>query len=99
MRIVLLFMVVSLASCDVFRGGSPRPKTELQPQEFVDVYVALSKAQSPAEKAGILRKHKTSEKAMQEFITAYSKNLQELSLVFDSVLARQSGAQLQTVPH
>lgn len=99
MRRLLFVCVLLLASCDVFRAGSSRPSTALSPREFVDVYVALAQATTQAEKARILRKHQTSEKEMQAFISGYAKNLPELSAVFDSVLARQSGEGPPTVPH
>jgi hypothetical protein len=81
--------LVLVPGCDVFRGGSPRPKTTLSQREFVDVYVALAAAQTPGAKAQILKQHGTSEKELQQFIQAYSVNLPALSEVFDSVVARQ----------
>jgi hypothetical protein len=85
---VLMVGLLLLSACDVFRSNSKRPKSELTPQQFVEVYTALGKARTPAEKQRVLRQHKTSEKALQEFVQAYAQDLPELSAVFDSALAR-----------
>jgi hypothetical protein len=87
-RFVLLLLVLPIGACDVFRGGDPRPKASLSEAEFVEVYVALSRATQPEEKARILKQHNTSEKELQEFVRLYTRNLPALAEVFDSVVAR-----------
>jgi hypothetical protein len=89
MRLWPLFIFV-IAACDIFRSSSARPESDLTPEEFVEVYVALAKARTPAEKQQVLKQYKTSEKALQEFVQAYTHDLPELSAAFDSALARMS---------
>jgi hypothetical protein len=93
MRIVLLLILI--VGCEVFQGGNPVPKTTLTAREFVDVYVALSRAARPEDKARVLRQHKTTEKELRAFVRAYSRNLAAFSTVFDSIVARQ-GAELES---
>ena len=89
MRLWLLYIVV-ITGCDLFRSGSAQARSELTPEQFVEVYVALAGARSTAEKQQVLKRHKTSEKALQEFVQAYSHDLPTLSATFDSALARLS---------
>ena len=88
-RFWLLLVILVGSGCELFQGGRPRPRTSLSQREFTDVYVALAAAQTPEQKAQILKQHGTSEKELREFIEAYSLNLPALSEVFDSVVARQ----------
>ena len=89
MRILLLVTVV-LIGCDVFRAGSPQ--TRLTREQFVQVYVELARANTPSDRQAVLKKHKTSEKEMQDFVEAYTAaDLAELSAAFDSALAKLAG--------
>jgi hypothetical protein len=81
----------------VFRGATGRPKTTLDEREFVEVYIALSRATTPQAKAQVLKQHGTSEQELEEFIKSYLNDLPALSSVFDSIVARQ-GAQQSGVP-
>ena len=85
MRFLVLGVVI-LAACDVFRAS--QPTSELTREKFVEVYVELARSNTPAARQAILKKHKTTEKAMQEFVRAYSGNVTELSAAFDSALAK-----------
>lgn len=85
---ITIVLVLVLASCDVFRGGDPQPKTTLSEREFVDVYVALTRANSPQAKDSVLKKHGTTLREMEAFVRAYTVNLPALSTVFDSVVAQ-----------
>jgi hypothetical protein len=85
---LLLLLICLISACDVFRGSLARPKTQLTPEQFVEVYVALARARTPAEKQQILKQHKTTEKALHEFVQAYSRDLPRLSATFDSALSR-----------
>ena len=93
MRLWLLLIVV-ITGCDAFLGSASRPKSELTPDEFVEVYVALAKARTPAERQQVFKQHKTSEKALHEFVQAYSRDLPRLSATFDSALAKMSSTRL-----
>jgi hypothetical protein len=88
-RAAALLLVVVVSACEVFRGGAARPRTAQSEREFVDVYVALSKAQTPEAKRQVLIQHGTSEKELEAFMRAYAANLPALSAVFDSIVARQ----------
>jgi hypothetical protein len=88
MRLLLLTLCL-ITACDVFRGNSP-PRSELTPDEFVEVYVALANARTPADRKRVLEQHKTSEKALHEFVQAYSHDVPRLSATFDSAVARLS---------
>ena len=83
---ILVVLVVLVAACDVFRAGDP--KTELTQQQFVEVYVELARSNTPSARQAILKKHKTTEKALQDFVQAYSGDVRQLSTAFDSALAR-----------
>src|SRR5688500_12893252 len=83
---ILVLAVFLLASCDVFRAS--HPTSELTQQKFVEVYVELARAKTPSARQAILKKHKTTEKAMQDFVRAYSGDVSELSKAFDSALAK-----------
>jgi hypothetical protein len=85
----VLLIVCLLSGCDVFRGGDPRPRTKLSEREFIEVYVALAQVATPEEKARVLKRHGTSQQELQAFVRAYSRNLNALSTVFDSIVARQ----------
>lgn len=85
MRLLLLVSLL-LAGCDVFRAGNPQAR--LTRDQFVQVYVELARANTPSERQAILKKHKTSEKELQEFVQAYTADLAELSAAFDSALAK-----------
>jgi hypothetical protein len=87
-----MFLVIA---CDVFRGSAGRPNSDLTPEQFVEVYVALGNAPTVAEKQQVLKRYKTSEKALQEFVQAYSRDLPELSAAFDSALARISSTRTE----
>ncbi len=82
-------LLIMIAACDVFRGGDARPKTTLSQREFVEIYVALSRARTPDAKAEVLKENGTSVKELEAFMQAYSSNLTAISEVFDSVVARQ----------
>ena len=88
MRLLLLALCL-ITACDVFRGNS-QPRSELTPEEFVEVYVALANARTPADRKRVLEQHKTSEKALHEFVQAYSHDVPRLSATFDSAVARLS---------
>lgn len=83
-----ILLVLLFASCDVFRGGDPHPKTSLSEREFVDVYVELTRARTPEAKDSVLKKHGTTQRELEAFVRAYTANLPALSTVFDSVVAR-----------
>lgn len=91
-RMLAMSLIILAGACEVFRGGVGRPRTALTEREFVDVYVALGKAPTPAAKAQVLKQHGTSQREMEEFLRAYAEDLPALSEVFDSIVARQ-GAQ------
>jgi hypothetical protein len=93
MRLLLLVLCL-ITACDVFRGNS-RPRSELTPAAFVEVYVALANARTPAERARVLKQHKTSEKALHEFVQAYSHDIPQLSATFDSAVARLNAPRLE----
>ena len=99
MRTVLAVILI-ISACDVFRAG--QPNAELSREQFVEVYVELARARTPTQRQAILKKHNTSEKALREFVEAYSGDVAELSLAFDSALARlaapSSGHQPVPVP-
>jgi hypothetical protein len=89
LRGAALMMVLVVGGCDVFRGASGRPRTELSEREFIEVYVALAKAHTPEAKAQVLKQHDTSEAELKAFMQAYTNDLPALSAVFDSIVARQ----------
>ena len=89
LRAGAVILLILMPACDVFRGGSRRPKTNLTQREFVDVYVELSKARTPEAKSGILKQHGVTQKELEHFVAAYADNLTAFSEVFDSVVARQ----------
>ena len=88
MRFVLLALML-FSACDVFRAPG-LPKTRLTQEEFIEVYVALAKANTPAEKERILKEHGTSQKELEAFIQAYTADVSSLSAAFDSALSRMS---------
>ena len=96
-RAAALLLVFVITACEVFRGASGRPRTALEEREFVEVYVALSRATTPEAKAQVLKQHRTSEEELQEFTKSYLNDLPALSAVFDSIVARL-GAQQPEVP-
>ena len=89
LRAGAVILVILMAACDVFRGGSHRPRTDLSQREFVNVYVALSKAQTSEAKSAVLKQHDITEKELEHFVAAYADDLKAFSEVFDSVVARQ----------
>ena len=97
---ILLLTILLLAGCDVFRAGSPQ--TRLTREQFVEVYVELARANTPSDRQAVLKKHKTSEKELQDFVQAYTADLSELSATFDSALAKlatpSSGIQTDAEP-
>ena len=97
LRAAALLLVFVVTACEVFRGATGRPKTTLDEREFVEVYVALSRATTPEAKAQVLKQHGTSEEELQEFMKSYVNDLPALSSVFDSIVARH-GAQQPEVP-
>lgn len=96
-RAAALLLVFVITACEVFRGATDRPRTALEEREFVEVYVALSRATTPEAKAQVLKQHGTSEEELEEFTKSYLNDLPALSAVFDSIVARQ-GAQQPEVP-
>jgi hypothetical protein len=94
MRLLLLALCL-ITACEVFRGSARRPRSELTPEEFIEVYVALANARTPVERERVLEQHKTSEKALHEFVQAYSHDVTRLSATFDSAVARLSAPRLE----
>lgn len=94
MRLLLLVLCL-ITACDVFSGSSRTPRTDLTPEEFIEVYVALANARTPADRQRVLEQHKTSEKALHEFVQAYSHDVPRLSATFDTAVARLSAPRLE----
>ena len=92
-RAAALLLVFAIAACEVFRGATGRPRTALGEREFVEVYIALSRATTPQAKAEVLKQHGTSEDELQEFMKSYVNDLPALSSVFDTIVARQGAPQ------
>jgi hypothetical protein len=95
LRFIATSLLVLLGACEVFSDTAGRPKTTLSEREFIDVYVALAKAQTTDAKAQVLRQHGTTEKQVREFMQAYANDLPALSEIFDTIVARQ-GTQAET---
>lgn len=94
MRLLLLALCL-ITACDVFRGSTRRPRSELTPEEFIEVYVALAHARTPADRERVLKQHKTTGKALHEFVQAYSHDVPRLSATFDSAVARLNAPRLE----
>lgn len=92
---LLVLMLCLITACDVFSGSARTPRTDLTPDEFIEVYVALAKARTPADRRRVLEQHKTSEKALHEFVQAYSHDVPRLSATFDTAVARLSAPRLE----
>ena len=75
-----------------------RPRAKLTDKEFVEVYVKLARAQTPQEKAAVLKQHGTTEAELQEFVQVHLRDLPALSTVFDTLVARMGSEREPTVP-
>jgi hypothetical protein len=79
--LVIVILAAALTGC---ARHAPMPATRLSFQRFVTVMSELGTSQ-PHQRATILRKHKTSDAELREFIDAYARNPRRLSAAFDSV--------------
>jgi hypothetical protein len=94
---VLALACAGAAACD--RSAS-RPDGGITDEQFVDAVVELRRAgaevKSAAEfaprKAEILRRHRVTEKELQDFARTRSRDLDAMSVVWDSVEARLARA-------
>lgn len=87
-HVLLLFVTTIVIGCNQWPKGLGGRTSGLRDEEFVEVYVRLSKTNSPAEKARILKEAGTTAREMDEFVKVRLDDLPALSIVFDSVVAR-----------
>jgi hypothetical protein len=86
-RLSVLLIFVAILALGCTRNQAPNPATRLSFQRFVAVVSELASAQ-PHQRAAILKKHRTSDAEIREFVAAYARHPTGLATAFDSVERR-----------
>ena len=94
LQIVVAFTAVLAVSC-ARSHGQPEPRAKLSRKQFVDVMVALERAQ-PADRDAVLKKQRVTEADLRDFVQKYSTTPEYLSMAFDSIQSAVDRAQLGT---
>lgn len=81
-----MIMIAAATALGCTRPRGPA-RTSLSLEHFVVVVSELSTA-PPEQRAAILRKHRTSDAEVREFVVANARDPERLALALDSVAAR-----------
>ncbi|HEY8507873.1 MAG TPA: hypothetical protein VIL32_05930 [Steroidobacteraceae bacterium] len=85
--LLVLLLSAGAAACNT-SGRANVPKTALSKDEFIETFVELAKATSEEERRQILERRGTSQQELEAFVRAYSRDLDALSEIFDTIVAR-----------